>query len=181
MIVAVIIACEILFWVFIALGLSARYLLRRPRAGAILLALSPATDVVLLGATALDLAGGGTATAAHGLAALYLGFSIAYGRAMIHWADVRFAHRFAGGPAPVKASGAEYTRACWRDLLRTILGAAVASAVIGLLVVIAGDPVRSAAVTAFMPIVGIVVAVDLLWAVSYTLWPRRDPRTGADY
>lgn len=181
MIVAVIIACEILFWVFIALGLSARYLLRRRRTGAVLLALSPATDLVLLGATALDLAAGGTATAAHGLAALYLGFSVAYGHAAIRWADLRFAHRFAGGPAPVKLTGAAYARACWRDVLRTLLGAAVAAAVIGLLVVIAGDPERSAAVTTFLPILGIVVVADLLWAVSYTIWPRPTPRTGATY
>ena len=181
MIVVVIVACEILFWVFLAVGLSARYLLRRRRAGAVLLALSPLTDLVLLAATALDLAGGGTATPAHGLAALYLGFSVAYGHAMIRWADVRFAHRFAGGPAPVKLTGRAYTRACWRDLLRTILGAAVAAAVIGLLVAIAGDAGRSAAVTAFLPALGIVVGVDLLWAVSYTIWPRATPRTGASY
>lgn len=181
MIVAVIIACEILFWVFIALGLCARYLLRRRRTGAVLLALSPVTDLVLLAATALDLAGGGTATPAHGLAALYLGFSVAYGHAMIRWADVRFAHRFAGGPAPVKLTGAAYTRACWRDLLHTLLGALVAAAVIGLLAAIAGDAERAAAVTAFLPILGIVVGVDLLWAVSYTIWPRAAPRTGASY
>nr|WP_218875716.1 hypothetical protein [Leifsonia naganoensis] len=170
-----------MFWVFIALGLCARYLVRRRRTGAVLLALSPVTDLVLLAATALDLAGGGTATAAHGLAALYLGFSVAYGHAMIRWADARFAHRFAGGPAPVKLAGAAYTRACWRDLLRTMIGAVVAAAVIGLLAVIAGDAERSAAITAFLPILGIVVAVDLVWAVSYTIWPRPAPRTGASY
>lgn len=181
MIVAVIVACEILFWVFIMLGLSARYLLRMPRTGAVLLALSPVTDLVLLAATAWDLAAGGTATTAHGLAALYLGFSVAFGHAMIRWADVRFAHRFAGGPAPVKLAGREYARACWRDLLRTLLGAGVAAAVIGLLVLIAGDAERSAAIVSFLPLLGIVVVADLLWAVSYTIWPRRAPRTGASY
>lgn len=181
MIVAVIVACEVAFWVFIVLGLSARYLLRLRRTGAVLLALSPVTDLVLLTATALDLAGGGTATTAHGLAALYLGFSVAFGHAMIRWADVRFAHRFAGGPAPLRLAGREYTKACWRDLLRTILGAAVAAAVIGLLALVAGDVQRSAALTSFLPILGIVVAADLLWAVSYTIWPRRTPQTGASY
>ncbi|WP_025158502.1 hypothetical protein [Leifsonia aquatica] len=181
MIVVVIVVCEILFWVFIGLGLIARYLLHARRAGAVLLALSPVTDLALLVATALDLAAGGTATAAHGLAALYLGFSVAYGHATIRWADVRFAYRFAGGPAPVKQTGAGYTRACWRDVLRTLLGAAVALAVIGALVLIAGEPERSAAVTAFVPVLGIAVAADLAWAVSYTIWPRRDPRMSANY
>ena len=31
MLVVVIVACEVLFWVFLVAGLSARYLLRRPR------------------------------------------------------------------------------------------------------------------------------------------------------
>ena len=36
----------------------------------------------------------------HGLAAAYLGFSVAFGHSMVRWADQRFAHRFAGGPPP---------------------------------------------------------------------------------
>ena len=55
MIVHLIIACEIMFWVFIAAGLAARYLLRRKTLGAALLICAPLVDVVLLVATALDL------------------------------------------------------------------------------------------------------------------------------
>ena len=131
MLVVVIVACEVLFWVFLVAGLSARYLLRRPRLGAVLLALSPAADLVLLGATALDLRGGATATFAHGLAAIYLGFSLAYGRTLIRWADVRFAHRFAGGDAPRKKYGMEYARACWLDVARSALAVAITAAVLG--------------------------------------------------
>lgn len=175
MILAVIIACEILFWVFIVAGLCARYLLRRRRLGAVLLALAPAADVVLLAATAVDLAGGGEATFAHGLAAVYLGVSVAYGHAMIRWADRRFAHRFAGGPAPAKLYGRAYTAACWRDVLRTLLAAVIAVAVIGLLMLVAGDPERSEPLLGLLPAVGILCAIDLIWAISYTLSPRRPP------
>lgn len=101
MIVHLIIACEIMFWVFIAAGLAARYLLRRKTLGAALLICAPLVDVVLLVATALDLRGGGEANFTHGLAAAYIGFSVAFGHSLISWADARFAYRFAGGPAPV--------------------------------------------------------------------------------
>lgn len=48
----------------------------------------------------IDLRGGATAGFAHGLAAAYIGFSLAFGHSLIRWADVRFAHRFADGPPP---------------------------------------------------------------------------------
>lgn len=78
-----------------------------------MLAMTPVVDVVLLTAVIVTLQAGGTATFFHGLAALYLGLSIAYGHKMVKWADVRFAHRFANGAAPVKLYGREYTKECW--------------------------------------------------------------------
>ena len=70
LILTVIIACEIGFWVFVVLGLLARYVLRRPRTGFVLLAMTPVVDLVLLTAVIINLQGGGTATFFHGLAAL---------------------------------------------------------------------------------------------------------------
>ncbi len=119
MIMIVIVACEIGFWAAVALVLMARYPLRRPRLGLIILASVPLIDLALLIATAVHLRSGATATSAHGLAAVYIGFSIAYGHRLISWADVRFAHRYAGGPAPVRLDGGAYTRHCWGDVART--------------------------------------------------------------
>jgi uncharacterized membrane protein len=107
-----IVACEIAFWVAILGGLITRYLLRRPRAGAAMLVAAPVIDVVLLAVVTVDLLGGGTASWHHGLAAIYIGFSVAYGHRMIAWADVRFTHRFVGGPAPERLSGRRYTARC---------------------------------------------------------------------
>ena len=71
------------------------------------------------------LRGGGSANWSHGLAATYLGVSVAFGPRMVPWADQRFAHRFAGGP-PAVAPAAARSRAgavrvtgmgpstCWR-------------------------------------------------------------------
>ncbi len=171
--VIVIVACEIGFWVFIALGLVARYLLRRPRAGAALLTMAPVTDLVLLIAAGADLHAGGTASEAHSLAALYLGFSIANGHQMIRWADTRFAHRFAGRPAPTKLDGFAYTRSCWADALRTAVAAGVATCVVWLLTSLATDPSKALALTGIFPILGTILAVEVIWAAGYTLWPRK--------
>lgn len=176
MIVGVIVVCEIGFWLLVVLGLAARYILRRPRAGAALLLLTPVDDVVLLLAVAIDLSAGGTATFAHALAAIYLGFSLVYGHRMIRWADMRFAHRYAGGPAPEKLHGLAYTRACWLDVLRTTAAVAIAAAVLWLLTVLAADPTATSALTGTSAVLGAILAIELLWAVSYTVWPKGAPR-----
>ncbi|MDI5944050.1 hypothetical protein QLR68_39155, partial [Micromonospora sp. DH15] len=124
MLVAVIVGCEIGFWVLLVAGLVARYPLRRPRLGAALLVCVPLVDLVLLAAAALDLRRGATADATHGLAAAYLGFSVAFGHSLIRWADQRFAHRFAGGPPPVRPPRYGWARARheWREWAMGLLG-----------------------------------------------------------
>jgi hypothetical protein len=173
----VIVACEVGFWVLVLAGLVARYPLRRPRLGLVLLTLTPVVDVVLLATTALVLHRGGTAGGAHGLAAVYLGFSVAFGHAMIRWADVRFAHRWAGGPPPVRLHGRAHTAACWRDSARTALALAIAAAVLAALIAVSGDPVRSAALRDVFGVLGVIAVLELLWSTSYTLWPRKAPAT----
>ena len=174
MILSLIVACEIGFWVAVLGGLAARYLLRARRLSVALLVAAPLIDVVLLAATALHLRSGATASVEHGLAALYIGFSIAYGHRLVHWADVRFAHRFAGGPAPVKPTGAAYTRACWADVGRTLLAVLVAGGILAALTAWVDDPDRTAALTAGYPLLAVLLGIELLWAVSYTIWPKAD-------
>lgn len=175
MILAIIVACEVGFWVLILAGLVARYPLKMRRLGLVLLALTPVVDLVLLAATAIDLSRGSTATFAHGLAAIYLGISVSYGHKMIGWADIRFAHHFADGPAPTKRYGSAYTAECWRDMVRTIIGVAIAAGVLWLLITISADPQRSSALSGMFGILGIIAAVELVWAASYTLWPKKIP------
>ncbi len=173
MIYSVILACEIGFWVAIVLGLTVRYLLRRPTLGAVLLVMAPVLDLVLLVATALDLRSGAEPGSAHALAAIYLGFSVAYGHAMIRWADVRFAHRFAGGPPPVKKYGADRARASWLDVGRTGLAAVIAVAVLAGLAAFTGGPFEP-----FVPTVhllGLILAIEAVVAICDTLFPRKAP------
>lgn len=173
MILAAIVVCELAFWVAILGGLVARYLLRRPRLGAGLLILAPVIDVVLLAFVALDLIGGGTASWQHGLAAIYIGISVAYGKRMVAWADVRFAHRFAGGPAPERLMGTRYTIKCWRDVLRTGLAVVIAAAILGAIILLVNDSERTWALSGYFRILGIIFAIDFIWALSYTIWPKR--------
>ena len=98
-----IIGCESCFWVVLFLGLAARYRLRRKRLSSILLLGLPVLDLALFGFTALDLGSGTQATFAHGLAAAYVGFTIAFGKVTVSWADQRVAHWFTDAPAPTKA------------------------------------------------------------------------------
>ena len=123
MLVALIIACEIGFWVLLLAGLSCRYLLRRRRISLVLLALAPGVDLVLLIASVLDLRGDGAAGAVHALAAVYIGVAFGFGHRMLRWADARFAHRFADGPRPEPkprsgAARAAYERSGWYAHLR---------------------------------------------------------------
>lgn len=58
MLVALIIACEIAFWVLLAGGLALRYLAKMPRLGAAVLLCEPLLELVLLVVTTLDLKNG---------------------------------------------------------------------------------------------------------------------------
>lgn len=97
-----IVGCEVAFWLVLCLSLIARYQLRREVLSQWLLRSLLCVDALLLGFTALDLSSGTMATRAHGLAAIYVGFTITFGSVAIRWADAHFAYRFASGPAPSK-------------------------------------------------------------------------------
>ncbi|GAA2344370.1 hypothetical protein [Dactylosporangium salmoneum] len=169
MLIAWIAGCEIAFWVLLVAGLLARYPLRRPRAGAVLLAATPVVDVALLVAAALDLRGGGEAGRPHALAAVFLGFSVAFGPSMIRWADARFAHRFAGGPPPRKVPkrGVGRVRYEWREWGKAVLAAAIAAALLQAGRWWIGDPARTEALQGMTQLLGVVLAV---WLIGWPVW-----------
>jgi hypothetical protein len=125
---SLIVACEIGFWVILLLALAVQYLLRHEALSRAILICLPLTDLLLLVFAALDLRRGATATFAHGLAAAYIGFTVAFGGLAVKWADAHFAHRFAAGPAPVKApsSGWEAVRYDFKLWVRCIVACAIA-------------------------------------------------------
>ncbi|MGI9001195.1 MAG: hypothetical protein ACR2GH_05970 [Pseudonocardia sp.] len=120
-------ACEVGFWVLAGAGLAARYLLRARRMSTVLLLAVPVVDIVLVTASVLDVARVSPPGLSHGLAAVYLGFTVAFGHSMVRWADSRFAHRFAGGPPPPRPPryGAAKVAHEWREWGKAALGWAV--------------------------------------------------------
>lgn len=179
MILIAIVACEIGFWVAILAGLAARYLARRPRLGAALLVLAPVIDVILLVLVATDLIGGATASWHHGLAAIYIGVSVAYGHRMIAWADHRFALRLGRATPKPKLFGAAYARASWRDAGLTLLAMAIAAGILWTLILVVDAPARTSELERFFPVFAVIAGIDLAWAIGYTVWPRRAPATAA--
>jgi hypothetical protein len=175
MLIAIIVACEVGFWAVLGAGLVARYLLDRRRLGAILLACVPLVDLVLLVASVIDLAGGATADFKHGLAAAYIGFSVAFGHSAIRWADQRFAHRFAGGPPPWRPprGGRERAHYEWREFGKASLAWAISCALLLGAIAIVGDADRTEALVGWIARLSLILGIWSLWPITRTLWPSR--------
>jgi hypothetical protein len=175
-IVAILIACEVGFWLLLGLGLAARYLANRRKLSIALLVCVPLLDVILLAAAVADMRGGATADFRHGLAAAYLAYSIVFGHRTIRWADARFHHRFAAGPPPWKppAAGTARTRYEWGFWFRIVLAYGIACVILLGLIWVVNDPSRTKALVDFMLSMLKIPLIALLWPVSYTLWPRKE-------
>lgn len=182
MIVTMIIVCEVAFWVLLAAGLGLRYVARMPRTGAAVLLCEPLLELVLLVITAVDLKNGAEPDFKHGLAAVYIGFTATHGHYMVKWADGHVAHRFAGGPRPVKPPRYGMARAVheWKMGARAIGGAAIAAALLQLAIWYVGDPSQSESLLGWQQRMGVVAGISLLIAVSYTVFPKRDKHGGRD-
>jgi hypothetical protein len=175
MLAPLIAATELTFWLLLGAGLVARYRLGRRRLGAVLLALTPAVDLIVLVASAIDLRGGTTATSWHGLAAVYIGVSVAFGPRIVEWADARFAHRFAEAPRPPRPAreGSEHARSERAGWYRHLLAYAIGAGLLLTAVAIVGDAGRTEALLQMLGVWSLVLAIDFAWSFSYTLWPRR--------
>lgn len=178
MIAAFIIGCEIGFWVFVLAGLVCRYIFRMKKTGAFLLYCTPIVDLVLIIATIIDLRNGATASFVHGLSAIYIAISIVFGHRMIKWTDVRFAHRFAGGPAPVPnhkpkygQAHAMYERTNW---FRYFIAWAIGCVLLFAMIVFIGDTERTSALMQTIKWWSIITAVDFIYSFSFTFWPRKE-------
>ena len=170
--------CEIGFWLLLAAGLAARYLLRLRRTSTVLLVSTPVLDVVLLVAAVLDLHRGTEASNVHGLGAAYLGFSVAFGHSLVRWTDQRVAHRFAGGPPPVRPPrfGPGKVRHEWHEWSKCVLACGIAAAVIVLLSFVVGTPERTEALWGaggWLTRLGMVTGI---WFLAGPLWTTLSPQ-----
>ncbi|MER6404173.1 hypothetical protein ABT269_11695 [Streptomyces viridosporus] len=177
MIAVLIAACEIGFWVLLAAGLACRYLLRMPRVGLALLLCEPLLEVVLLVVTALDLKNGAEPNWTHGLAALYIGYTVGHGHRTVKWLDGHAAHRLAGAPRPQGPPryGLARARHETRVWLGTLLGAAVATALLQIAVWYVGDASRTTSLEDWRLIAWRAAGIHALVALTYWIWPKKAP------
>lgn len=166
---ALVVACEVAFWVFLAAAVVARYVFRRQRLSTVLLLCEPVIEVVLLVATVGDLLRGSEPTWTHGLAALYLGFTVGFGRYTVQRVDAWVAWRFFDGPRPPRPPEGGRARVLheWRLWLRVLLAWGVAIAVLGVLWLIATGPDQREVLLGWAARASLVL---VLWFVTGPVW-----------
>lgn len=181
-IVTLIIICEVGFWVLLGIGLALRYFARMPRASVAVLLCEPLLEVLLLVVTAIDLKNGAEPDWKHGLAAVYIGFSVALGPELIKWADARFAHRFAGGPPPVRPPKYGKARAIheWRTAARWIVASGIAVALLQAAIWYVGSDGKIDSLRMWQQKMVFLIGVNVVWALAYTVFPKKAPGETAD-
>ncbi|SDS74895.1 hypothetical protein [Microlunatus soli] len=175
MIGAAIIGAELAFWIVLVLALVCRYLLRRRRLSTIGLLCLPVIDLCLLSFVVVDLVHGAAPQPSHAFAASYLGFTVAFGHSITRWADERFAHRFAGGPKPVRPAkgSAAYVRQLWIEWLRVVLAVGLSALILfGLATVVCRQPVpHSLEQAASSPLWGQMVLLGMVTVIWFLAGP----------
>ncbi|MFF4399416.1 hypothetical protein [Streptomyces sp. NPDC001480] len=176
MIVGLVVACEVAFWVLLAAGLVFRYVFRMPRVGLALLLCEPLLEIVLFVVTAIDLRNGAEPDWRHGLAAVYIGFTVGLGHSTIKWADARIAHRFAGGPPPARPPKYGTARAVheWKVAGRWILAALVAIGLLQCAAWYVGGAGGTGSLREWQQRMLWLIGINVIIAGSYTLFPKRE-------
>ncbi|MFT7559383.1 MAG: hypothetical protein ACI93R_001294 [Flavobacteriales bacterium] len=165
----IIVGCELGFWFVLFLGLFARYVLNMPRLGKVFLYTVPVIDLTLLCVTVLDLYGGAVAESAHGLAAIYLGFTLVYGHSLIQWADDLAAYKFIGSERTKKRElfGLEYARYEWQQWFKGCMACFVAACLLYGAILYVGDVQKTKALVDWFYILLFILGA---WAVFGPIW-----------
>lgn len=177
MVAVLIVICEVAFWVLLAAGLALRYWAKMPRASVAVLLCEPLLEVLLFVVIVIDLKNGAEPDWKHGLAAAYIGYSIALGHYTIKWVDVRVAHRFAGGPPPSTPKyGAARAAHEWRIAALWILASLIAIGLLQGAVSYVGGDGEVGSLRAWQQRMLFVIGINVIIAGSYTLFPKKAPK-----
>lgn len=169
-----IIACEIGFWVFIIAGLVTRYIFNKRKLGLVLLAMTPVVDLLLFIVTGLDIYRGAVPTFAHAIAPIYIAVSIVYGKSMIRWADERFLYYVKReGTKPIRRIGMDYAKHSMKGSLQHVLAFIIGGAMLLLIVNYIGNKTDTSILQETLRLWGIVVIVDLVFSITYFIFPRK--------
>ncbi|MET9293042.1 hypothetical protein [Streptomyces sp. NPDC003077] len=173
--------CDILFWVLLAAGLTARYVKGWKRLGGGILLCVPLLDIVLFVATVISLKDGAEVDIWHGLSAAYLGFTVAFGHDTLRWADEKFGRRFGGVPERPREIlyGRDRVMREWRSWLRFLLAYAVSCALLIGMTWFVGGVERGALLLAWLNPLTKILIYSLVWPVIVTIRPGRKPEETA--
>lgn len=121
--ILLIIICEILFWIFLILGILIRYAFKSQKLSNLFLLSTPLIDLLLIFLTYNDLANNNEPTFMHGLSFVYIGYSIIYGKRTIKWADNLFNYYFnnAKNPNQFKVKEKNKLKYQWKEFKRICL------------------------------------------------------------
>ncbi|MDQ1026077.1 hypothetical protein QF035_003659 [Streptomyces umbrinus] len=181
MIVTLIVLCEVGFWVLLAAGLAFRYLFKMPRTGLALLLCEPLLEVVLLVVTAMDLKDGAEPSWKHGLAALYIGYTVGHGHRTVKWLDGHAAHRFGGAARPVGPPryGMARARHEGKVWMGSVVAAAVATGLLQVAIWYVGDSGSTGSLESWRYVVWRAVGIHGVIALTYLIWPKKAPERSA--
>ncbi len=173
-----IVGCEIAFWIVILLGLTTRYIAKKEKMGFFLLALTPVIDLILLLVTGIDLYNGTKATTVHGIAAIYIGVSLAFGKSMIKWADEHFLYYvMKQGQKPIKRFGREHANHGLKGWFQHLVAYGIGAGLLGALIYLLNDSQQTEALSGILRIWSLVLAIDLCITISYFIWPKKMKET----
>jgi hypothetical protein len=178
MLVWFIIFCEIGFWVILASGLFVRFVLNMAALSRFVLLCVPLLDLALLVATVVDLNSGRPAEFAHGLAAVYLGFTVIYGHSIIQWADSYVSYKFYSGLNPTNIDyGWSYAKYEWLQWLKALLACTIAATLLSIAIFYIDNPENTAALTQWYSHLFWLLAIWFVgWPLWFTLFPKKDKR-----
>lgn len=175
MLIAILI-CEISFWVAIALGLTTRYALSMPRVGLALLYSTPLIDITLLTLTIIHLRSGAEPHLTHGIAALYIGFSVAFGHQVIEWADRTYRRQIRKEQVAEPRHGSALRREL-EGFGRALVGAAVAAGVLELAIFFASNPATTETLRQWHRVL---LTVLTIWFITGPVWQFFTPEKQSD-
>ncbi|MCP1189951.1 hypothetical protein NKR17_12890 [Priestia flexa] len=169
-----IVGCEIAFWIVILLGLTTRYIAKKEKMGFFLLALTPVIDLILLLVTGIDLYNGTKATTVHGIAAIYIGVSLAFGKSMIKWADERFLYYVTKqGAKPIRRFGLEHAKHGLKGWFQHLIAYAIGAGLLVVIINLLNNAQQTEALSGILQMWTLVLAIDFCITMSYFIWPRR--------
>lgn len=170
MIIAII-ACEIGFWIAIALGLITRYPLNKPRLGKAFLYSTPLIDLLLLSLVVINLRSGAEPHLTHGIAALYIGFSVAFGHQLIAWTDREYRRRFRNESVAEPDQGTVMQDEV-HTFVRALLAAAVAAVIIEITVLVAENPAAGETLRQWHKTLLVILGI---WLITGPVWEFFSP------